>query len=1234
MRSRVLGFGAAGVLAATISMVNVLPGCGGDTNGTGPDDVGSDSETGPCGFSASFVSPTEGQKLGLGDDLSGKKCADGLVADVKVATNAPDGKAASLYSNDAKVGTATVAGSQLVFSKVAFPSKAATVALRISFDGEPTCASVATESISIDCGLPACAIETPKGPYLNGRPVADGGDRVNDVKDPFATAFVITTDIEDGQTVTLTVDGDSSLKGTASGGKAAFGKVTLAPDGFHTVSANCQNAAGNVGGSGPNKYDVHTGPVTLTVTQPTDGKAFGIGDDVDLATPGVQFKVCGTTTTADAIDVPADAKLGQKNFCAAIGTATALCDSMHSTESCVTVTCPDGSAPFEVNVVLSDKAGNQAKGIVKGVRCESKLPSVQIVAPIAYDAAKPSTILNLAAGETGSSAGSLKKTVIACTDKAAAKAQLLVGKAAGTLTARGAPVDVSPATGPDGCPSALGYVARISTVLPESDESSDGKGTLATATEIRVDVTDSGGNTGKSPAVDLWVDSVPPVLTLTDPFCGKTYPGTADVTSTARIIGDTLPFTYKVTGSSSSASYVVTAFDVPPTSLPSAATLSTVKYYLGASALTLTAKDAAGNSTDALSSCTVYVGSPPVIAITSPADGSKFGFDTNVDLPTSKYKMNFTGTVVGVTSATSVTLKVPGDTTSYTAPISAGAFTFTGILVPEGEPVTLTVSLVDTAYGTVSKSESLYVDTHVPSLGGSLTGSADATKRRAGGVALSWTAGSDFDPVTKGTRTCDHYEARKAATAITNDATWAAATVATSVAGTLTSATILDGRLPVNHYWAVRCVDAIGNKSPVIGTSAPVSVDFIEALLAGPGTANFGKAASGAIDFNSDGVPDLVVGSTGGKAHVYFGHKPTSASDSGYPATPSLTLTSTGFFGFEVAGLDDFDGDGTADLAISAPVDNSVYIVSGKAITASSSDVAVTSLGTNVIKLAADTGTTSLGARVFAAGAFGGTSARSTVAVRAFLSGNPGLTVVKGRAIDGSTVNVPSSADFTVRSPVSSSLLGYAAGAQDLDGDGLTDLVLGDGTVGAAYVFKGRALPVTGLLSTTDATSTLTGLGSDNFGWAVSLPGSIGAKNSLVVCAPAAGRIDVASSSATTFSVSTSIANTTGDSQLGVTALFLEPGRTFDVDKDGESDVLVCSNQSGSTVGNGKCYMWYGQSLSPSPGWTTGNAQRTFALGTTSFYAGAVTSLGDIDADGYVDFVVCSPGTTSCRVVR
>ncbi len=134
------------------------------------------------------------------------------------------------------------------------------------------------------------------------------------------------------------------------------------------------------------------------------------------------------------------------------------------------------------------------------------------------------------------------------------------------------------------------------------------------------------------------------------------------------------------------------------------------------------------------------------------------------------------------------------------------------------------------------------------------------------------------------------------------------------------AANIFDGRAYV--YW--------GSSAGVSATQPPL------VLATAQGDAgDFGGSVSSAGDIDGDGYADLIVGADAvgndaGQAYVFFG----GASDSLVTTQPVVLTGLTGVaggFGAPVAGAGDIDGDGFADVMVSAPRLGNVYFYRGGA---------------------------------------------------------------------------------------------------------------------------------------------------------------------------------------------------------------------------------------------------------------------------------------------------------------
>ncbi|MDP2324172.1 MAG: hypothetical protein Q8N51_09100, partial [Gammaproteobacteria bacterium] len=466
-------------------------------------------------------------------------------------------------------------------------------------------------------------------------PVAQGGDRVSAPGQDYQAAFVVATNIEDGQPVSLTVDGAAGAAvALAQAGVANFPGVTLTPDGDHKVSASCKSQSAGSAASAELTYPVDTTPPDLTNLVPADGQFFGPPDDSNPTKTGLQFKVCGETTAADAIDLPASLGAAQANYCVAIGTASPTCAPATTTGAggqkggCVELDCP-GGAPFDLNVTLADDAGNPHTETIKGVRCASTLPSVQIAEPISGTGADVSThILAATASQArkDQDAGTLgaQYTVIACTDVPAAKGTLKVGLASGTVSDK-ATATAAPASPSDNCPAGLGHAIKFTNATLSESTVDPTTNILANATRLVVEVEDITTAKGLSPAVDVWVDSTAPNITqwLPNDLCGKLFQSATSVVVPLSFVAENVPISVTVTNGPGTQQKAGTA------TKPGVVNVGDFTFEQGANQVAAVTTEPSGNSGALQSPCTVTVGNPPVVAWTSPAAGSPLNAATD-----------------------------------------------------------------------------------------------------------------------------------------------------------------------------------------------------------------------------------------------------------------------------------------------------------------------------------------------------------------------------------------------------------------------------------------------------------------------------------------------------------------------------------------------------------------------------------------------------------------------------
>ncbi len=202
----------------------------------------------------------------------------------------------------------------------------------------------------------------------------------------------------------------------------------------------------------------------------------------------------------------------------------------------------------------------------------------------------------------------------------------------------------------------------------------------------------------------------------------------------------------------------------------------------------------------------------------------------------------------------------------------------------------------------------------------------------------------------------------------------------------------------------------------------------------GAGDENFGYSVAGAGDVNGDGFDDVIVG-------AYLND--TNGTNSGSARIISGKNGSTLYtfngdsagdaFGISVAGAGDVNGDGYADVIVSATGDDNNAVNSGSARIFSGSD------GSILYTFNGDNTSDEFGGSVAGAGDVNG-DGFDDVIVGAYRDDNNGAESGSARIYSGSdgsilyTFNGDSADDYFGRS---------VAGAGDLNGDGIADVVVG-----------------------------------------------------------------------------------------------------------------------------------------------------------------------------------------------
>ncbi len=358
------------------------------------------------------------------------------------------------------------------------------------------------------------------------------------------------------------------------------------------------------------------------------------------------------------------------------------------------------------------------------------------------------------------------------------------------------------------------------------------------------------------------------------------------------------------------------------------------------------------------------------------------------------------------------------------------------------------------------------------------------------------------------------------------------------------------------------------------------------------GAASYAYSVGTAGDLNGDGYADLVVGTPGyaaqiglcagstlnhGRVDVYYG------GPSGIPANPNWSLFGCQFLGpysylgNSVGTAGDVNGDGYDDIVMGAPGANQAYV---------------------------------------------------------FLGGASGLPVYGGGYGDFS-------ARITIAGTTPGDNFGCSVGtAGDVNGDGRADVIVGASNAsyysltacGEAYVYRGSAAG----MDTTVFWTEVGPVGGAHFGSSVGTAGDVNGDGlgDVVVGAPdyaspesGEGLVAVFQSVKTTMISSFFVEGNMTGAYLG-----LSVATAGDVNGDGFGDVVAGEyGYSNGQTGEGAIQLYYGGGDPPAatPGWA---APGDFA---SSNYAWSVAGAGDVNGDGYDDYLVGDPtysdGTASGR---
>jgi hypothetical protein len=457
------------------------------------------------------------------------------------------------------------------------------------------------------------------------------------------------------------------------------------------------------------------------------------------------------------------------------------------------------------------------------------------------------------------------------------------------------------------------------------------------------------------------------------------------------------------------------------------------------------------------------------------------------------------------------------------------------------------------------------------------------------------------------------------------------------------------------------CDDGIDNNCDSSAGACELTSTGLSSALEWTGEAGYnytGNSVGGGGDVNGDGYDDILVGAkysddgatSSGAAYLVLG--------SAAPASASLSTkveytgeAASDYAGSAVAVVGDVNADGYDDMMVGAYLNNdgatdagAAYLVLGSASPASASLSAK-------IEYKGEAASDYAGQAVSTAGDVNG-DGYADMLIGALYNDDGATDAGAAYLVLGSAS--PSSASLSTKieykGETAGDWAGYAvAGGGDVDGDGFDDLLIGapeyNSQRGGAYLIYGSAGPASTSLSAAaqrfyGGTSVYGGTSDYYTGFAVAMAGDTNGDGytDMLVGAPYNSDNDTYAGSAYLI-----LGSASGGSGA-LSSAYDYDGETYqdlagsavsgagDVDADGYDDFLVGAyRDNNGALLTGTTYLVFGAAR-PAPTDLSDTVEFT-GEGSGDLSGWAVGPAGDVDADGFADFLIGAPGNETAYLI-